>query len=96
MADYFTYTRKWIKEDYKAFPLRFIAELLAWALSITCSVTMAATVPHPPFLIVYPLFIFQCIIFGWAAWTRGSTGMMANYILLVSIDTSALIRLLNN
>ena len=96
MADYFTYTKKWIKEDYKTFPLRFIAEIVAWILSIGCATTMALTVPHPPFLILYPLFMLQCGIFGWAAWTRGSTGMMANYILLVSIDSTALVRLLNN
>jgi hypothetical protein len=44
---------------------------------------------------LYPLFIFQCAIFCWAAWTRRSTGMVANYLLLVTIDSIALIRLLN-
>jgi hypothetical protein len=55
---------------------------------------MALTLPHPPFLILYPLFITQCAIFGWAAWTRRSTGMVANYMLLVAIDVTGLIRLL--
>jgi hypothetical protein len=43
---------------------------------------------------LYPLFIIQCAIFAWAAWTRRSSGMLANYVLLVTIDTVALARLL--
>lgn len=85
----------WAKNDFNEWPLRFVLEISAWILSIACSLTMAVTVPHPPFLILYPLFILQCAIFGWAAWTRRSTGMVANYLLLVSIDSIALIRLLN-
>lgn len=85
----------WARRDYREWPLRFVLEISAWAMSIGCSLTMALTVPNPPFLILYPLFIAQCIIFCWAAWTRRSTGMVANYMLLVSIDTVALIRLLN-
>jgi hypothetical protein len=42
---------------------------------------------------LYPLFITQCVIFAWAAWTRQSLGMLANYILLVSIDSVALVRM---
>lgn len=85
----------WAKNDFNEWPLRFVLEITAWILSIACAATMAVTVPNPPFLILYPLFIFQCIIFCWAAWTRRSTGMVANYLLLVSIDSVALIRLLN-
>jgi hypothetical protein len=86
---------EWAKHDFREWPLRFVLEITAWFLSIACSVTMALTVPTPPFLILYPLFIFQCAIFGWAAWTRRSTGMVANYLLLVTIDSIALIRLIN-
>jgi hypothetical protein len=50
-------------------------------------------VPTPPFLILYPLFIIQCTIFAWAARTRGSVGMLANYVLLVTIDTVALVKM---
>jgi hypothetical protein len=84
----------WAKNDYKAWPLRFCLEIIAWFGSITCSVIMALTVPNPPFLLLYPMFIAQCMIFGWAAWTRKSTGMVANYGLLVTIDIIALTRLL--
>ena len=88
-------TVEWAKADFKVWPTRFILEISAWIMSIACSVTMALTVPTPPFLILYPLFIFQCAIFCWAAWTRRSTGMVANYLLLVTIDSVALIRLIN-
>ena len=84
----------WAKKDFNEWPLRFVLEISAWFLSIACSIVMALTVPTPPFLILYPLFITQCAIFGWAAWTRRSTGMVANYLLLVTIDSIALIRLL--
>jgi len=86
---------KWAKHDYYEWPMRFILEITAWLMSICCTIWMGATLPNPPFLILYPLFIVQCIIFGWAAWTRRSTGMVANYLLIVTIDIVALIRLIN-
>ena len=83
----------YIRNDWDENPVRCVLELLAWFMSIGCAVTMAVTVPNPPFLILYPIFITQCVIFGWAAWTRRSTGMVANYSLLVTIDTIALVRM---
>jgi hypothetical protein len=83
----------WIKEDWKSNPLRCFLEILAWFMSIGCSITMMLTVPTPPFLILYPIFISQCAIFAWAAWTRKSLGMLSNYLLLVSIDSVALFRM---
>jgi hypothetical protein len=85
---------QWAKTDYNSYPLRFVLEITAWFMSIGCTIWMGATLPNPPFLILYPLFIIQCTIFGWAAWTRRSTGMMANYLLIVTIDIVALIRLI--
>lgn len=95
MTNLFNGTVNWIKQDFQEWPLRCILEISAWFMSIGCAVAMALTVPTPPFLILYPIFILQCMIFGWAAWTRRSTGMLANYSLLVTIDSIALIRLLN-
>lgn len=85
---------KYIREDWNENPYRCALEILAWFLSIFCAFTMMLTVPNPPFLLLYPLFIFQCAIFAWAAWTRGSAGMLANYMLLVTIDSVALTRLI--
>lgn len=93
MKQLLTNITTYIKNDWKDNPFRCFLEIFAWFLSIGCSLTMATTLPHPPFLILYPLFILQCAIFGWAAYTRRSTGMVANYALLVGIDSVALTRL---
>jgi len=92
---WFNTTWHFAKTDYQGWPLRFILEMLAWAISIGCSVAMMLTVPTPPFLILYPVWISGCIIYGWAAWTRGSFGMMANYLLMSAIDIIALARMIS-
>ena len=89
-----TDTINWIKADYQVRPLRFTLELLAWFMSIGCTIWMGMTLPTPPFIYLYPLFMIQCGIFGWAAWTRGSTGMVANYVLITTIDLIAYIRMI--
>ena len=83
----------WIKKDYKDHKLRFVVEVTAWVMSIFCTVLMALTVPHPPFMLLYPLFILQCSMLAWAAHSRNSTGIFANYLLIAIIDVVALIRL---
>ena len=88
-------TYNWARQDCREWPLRFFLEISAWFMSIVCAVWMGLTLPNPPFLILYPLFIIQCAIFAWAAWTRKSTGMVANYMLLVTIDIIALVRLIS-
>jgi hypothetical protein len=87
-------TFDWIKYDYTTHRVRFFVELLAWAVSIGCSITMAVTVPNPPLLTLYPIWICGCAMYAWAAWTRKSFGMLANYILLTTIDTVGLIRMI--
>ena len=84
----------WIRNDYRTNRFRFAVELLAWAISIGCSITMAATVPTPPLLYMYPIWILGCAMYAWAAWTRKSFGMLANYLLLVTIDSVGLARML--
>ena len=94
MNDLFTGLFDWIKDDFRSYPIRFAIELLAWAISIGCSITMALTVPHPPLLFLYPVWISGCAMYAWAAHTRKSFGMLANYLLLVSIDSIGLTRML--
>ena len=89
-------TLRWIKDDWGSNKFRFLIELLAWAISIGCSITMAVTVPNPPLLILYPIWIAGCAMYAWASWTRKSFGMLANYILLTTIDTIGLVRMLVN
>ena len=94
MNDILLNTFNWIKDDYRTHPFRFVIELLAWGISIGCSVTMALTVPNPPLLALYPIWIVGCGLYAWASFTRKSFGMLANYILLTTIDTIGLIRML--
>jgi branched-subunit amino acid permease len=86
----------WAKVDYKEWPTRFTLEITAWFMSLGCSLVLATAVTYPLFFYLYPIFIVQCAIFGWAAWTRKSTGMVANYLLLVTIDLVGYIRLINS
>jgi hypothetical protein len=94
MLDIFEPTLKWIRDDWNSNKFRFIIELLAWAISIGCAIAMALTVPTPPLLILYPVWITGCAMYAWAAYTRKSVGMLANYLLLVTIDIIGLVRML--
>jgi hypothetical protein len=85
----------WIKQDYSSNKFRFLVEVVAWLISIGCSLIMALTVPNPPLLMLYSLWIAGCIMYSWAAFTRKSFGMLANYILLTIIDTVGLVRLIS-
>ena len=96
MIEFLKPTFDWIRDDFKSHPVRFCIELLAWAISIGCAITMAATVPNPPLIILYPIWITGCTLYAWAAWTRKSFGMLANYMLLVTIDSVGLARMLIN
>ena len=94
MLDIFEPTLQWIKDDYRSNRIRFAVELLAWAVSIGCSITMALTVPNPPLLALYPVWISGCAMYAWASYTRKSFGMLANYFLLVTIEMVGLIRMI--
>ncbi len=85
---------QWIRDDWTSNRIRFVVELIAWAISIGCAIGMALTVPTPPLLVLYPVWILGCAMYAWAAWTRKSFGMLANYILLTTIDTIGLVRML--
>jgi len=94
MIDLLRPTLDWIRHDYTSNRFRFCVELLAWVISIGCSITMALTVPNPPLLSLYPIWILGCGMYAWAAFTRKSFGMLANYLLLVTIDSVGLVRML--
>lgn len=85
---------QWIKNDFRSYPTRFCLEVFAWAISIGGALVMSLTVPNAPLIILYPFWIVGCSIYAWAAWTRKSFGMLLNYLLLVTIDSIGLYRLL--
>jgi len=83
----------WIKDDWNSNWFRFVIELVAWAISIGIAIAFAASVPNPPLRILYPIWMTGCLLYAWAAWTRRSFGMLANYALMFVIDFVGLIRL---
>ena len=78
---------------FRSHRFRFVVEFVAWAASIGCSITMAITVPQPPLLVLYPIWISGCAMYAWAAYSRRSFGMLANYLLLTTVDTVGLLRM---
>jgi hypothetical protein len=96
MIEVFNGTFNWIRQDYQSHRIRFCLEVLAWAVSIGCAITMALTVPTPPLIILYPVWIFGCAIYAGCSYSRGSFGMLANYLLLVTIDLVGLARMISN
>ena len=85
---------QWIGEDYRSHPIRFAIEILAWALSIGGAILFALTVPNVPFILYLTITVTGCALYAWAAYSRQSFGMLANYLLLTTIDGYALSRVL--
>lgn len=91
---WWTGAKQFIKNDWQSNPLRFSLEMVAWTISIGCSLTYAITVPNLPFIPLYTAFITGCTISAWCAYTRGSFGIFGNYVLLATIDSAGLTKLL--
>lgn len=87
-------TWAYIVRDHESWPLRFWLEVLAWAMSIGAAILFALTVPNIPFILYLTITVSGCAIYAWAAWTRGSVGMLANYVLLTIIDSVGLARVI--
>ena len=85
----------WIKADWESHPVRFCIELLAWFMSIGANIMFAMCVPNVPFVLYLSITVTGCAMYAWAAWTRKSFGMLANYLLLTCIDSVGLIRVLS-
>ena len=93
-ADWRSSVVDYVRADFRAYPLRFCLELVGWAISLGCSLTYAITVPYLPFIPLYMAFITGCLIMAWCAYTRGSFGILGNYLILSIIDSAGLIKLL--
>ena len=85
---------QYVRADFEAYPLRFCLEMLGWAISVGCSLIYAITVPDLPFIPLYCAFILGCVIMAWCSYTRGSFGILGNYLILSIIDSAGLIKLL--
>ena len=86
--------KEFIVNDGRSHKVRFVFEMIAWAISIGCSLTYAITVPNLPFIPLYAAFIIGCTISAGCAYSRGSFGIFGNYVLLATIDSTGLIKLI--
>ena len=87
---------EYIKKDHAEWPLRFYAEVFSWACSLVSAIIFAATVPNIPVIPLYTIFISGCCAAAWTCWTRGSFGLLANYMCLIVIDCIGLARMIIN
>ena len=76
----------WIKEDWNNNPVRFCLEVLCWLDSLACAIIVNTTVPNLPFLVLYPLWVTGTLAYAWCAWSRGSFGMLATFLMIASMD----------
>ena len=84
----------WIREDWRENRFRFILEVLCWIDSMACAVIVNTTVPNLPFALLYPLWISGTLAYAWCAWSRGSFGMLATFLMLAGIDVYGYIKVL--
>ena len=85
---------EYIKRDFKTNRVRFFLEVFAWACSVVSAVIFAMTVPNIPIVLLYSIFISGCSAMAYTCWTRGSFGLLANYVFLIVIDAIGLSRML--
>ena len=76
----------WIQEDWCNNPVRFCLEVLCWLDSLACAIIVNTTVPNLPFLVLYPLWVTGTLAYAWCAWSRGSFGMLATFLMIASMD----------
>lgn len=90
----FSKTIDYIRKDYDEYPVRCVLEIVGWVGSVGCALGMTYFLPNPPLLQLYSIWVVSTMIYTWAAWTRGSFGMLANYALLFCIDSVGLTKLI--
>lgn len=86
--------KNYIISDWKQNPYRVIGEIYGWVVSGISSLIFALTVPDPPFLLLYPLWLSGLFVMIMCVKSRGSTGLLALYITLAVIDIVGFSRLL--
>lgn len=84
----------YVRKDWESSPIRTILELYGWAVTTSSSLIFAFTVPNPPFMILYPLWISALFALTYCAFTRGSVGMVALNLSMIVIDIIGYSRLL--
>jgi hypothetical protein len=88
--------KKFVYSDFQQYPARFMLEVIGWVISIGSASYMSLTMPDTPMEYVYPIWVVNCLIYSWSSYTRGSFGMLANYLLLITIDIVGFISVITN
>lgn len=86
MTDLIKNIWSWISEDWQQNPFRFCLEVVCWINSLATAIIINVTVPDLPFLLLYPLWISGTLAYAWCAWSRGSFGMLATFMMIASMD----------
>jgi len=86
-------TAKYIREDWQSSRVRLLAEVFAWACSVISALMFAITAPNIPIIPLYAIFVSGATAAAWSAWTRGSFGLLINYVFLITIDIVGLARM---
>lgn len=84
----------YVRRDWASSPTRVILELYGWFITTVSSLTFAFTVPHPPFMLLYPAWLSALFALTYCAFSRGSIGMVALNASMIVIDMIGYGRLL--
>ena len=87
-------TAKFIRDDWRANPIRVVFETINWMLNLAVALLFAFTVPDVPLLLCYTLFLIAIGISIYTSISRGSFGLLATSITIFIIDFIAWIKLL--
>jgi hypothetical protein len=94
MANLWVIFKDYIRQDWNSSPTRVMLELYGWFITTCSSLTFAFTVPHPPFMLLYPAWLSALLALTYCALSRGSTGMVALNVSMIVIDLIGYGRLL--
>lgn len=84
----------YVRADWTSHPVRVVAECGSWVATTIGAITFALTVPHPPFIALYVLWLGATLCGALCAYSRGSVGMVALNGTMFVIDIVGLARLL--
>lgn len=87
-------TIDFIRKDYASNPLRLFLEVYCWFANVAVALVFAFTVPNPPMLILYPIFLSGLAIGMYSALSRESFGLFATALTMFIIDCVGLARLI--
>ena len=77
---------KWIIEDYKSKPIRFVTEVSGMIFNLMAALILMWYSPNPPMFWAYIFFLLASVLLMSAAFSRKSFGFTFMYIVYLAID----------